>query len=442
MKILLINPLVREWAQSNCFPSGLGYIATVLLQEGHDVVVMDFNADRENIIYPPLNYNPDMVGITGIITQYKAVKRLAKLFKERYPTTIVVAGGPLASSIPQLLLNKTYVDICIEGEGENIIKEITKDFNTLKDHKDTTLEYKIEKNINKFDFPSYNLFPMEKYIINPIAADNIRKWDDGIPYDKKLRRSLNIIGSRGCPYNCIYCYHNYMGQGWRMRSANNIIEEITLLKENYGIEYIHFTDDAFASSKKKIIEFCIIKNEDSFTRDIKWSCAGRANVVDEEMIKYMIDSGCEGVCYGLESGSQEILNIMKKKVTLQQYEYAIQLNKKYFKYEDYSFIVGSPGETDKTINESIDFCKRMDIVPTAIFYMTPYPGTPLFDSLVINGEIDFFDYNWMEMFVESLGEQGEQMIWNFTNYDNNVVLDWHNKFIKETNAWNKKKHKK
>lgn len=437
MRILLINPLVREWALPNVFPSGLGYISTVLLRQGHEVEVLDYNAEREGLELPPLNYNPDIIGITAIITQYKEVKRLSTFFKKRYPKALIVVGGPLASSVPELLLNKTDVNVCIKGEGEMAIKEIIKN-NILG-----IVEFPPEENIDVFEFPSYHLFPTEVYINNPIAADNVNKWKNGMfKYGIKPRRSINMIGSRGCAWNCIYCYHNYMGQGWRMRSAKNILQEMEWLKEIYNIEYVHFTDDAFASSKKKIKEFCIEKSNNNKTRDIKWSCAGRANVVDEEMIKYMIDSGCEGICYGLESGSQSILNTMNKKIKLQQYEHAIKLNRKYFRYEDYTFIVGTPGESIDTITESIEFCKNMEVVPTAVFYMTPYPGTPLFNQLVTTGQIDPKDYVFMDMFVESLGEQGEQMIWNFTDHDYNVVLNWHDKFIKETKAWNKNKHNK
>jgi radical SAM superfamily enzyme YgiQ (UPF0313 family) len=164
----------------------------------------------------------------------------------------------------------------------------------------------------------------------------------------------------------------------------------------------------------------------------------------EDLIKLMKDSGCVGLCYGLESGSQRILNEMNKKVTLDQYRKAIRLNQKYFDYQDYTFIVGMPSETSESVRESINFCKEMNITPSAVFYMTPYPGTPLFNSLILQDDIhptiDTNNLDEYEKYVLSLGEQGEQLIWNLTDFPDNQVIEWHDTFIEETNAWNKMKH--
>jgi len=369
------------------------------------------------------DYDYDVVGITGIITQYANVKRIAQVVRNDRPETVIMAGGPLASSVSNLLLNKTEVDICVEGEGERSVlfavnsNRITKQIIESVPMSVEDLSYYV---------PSYNLFPMNTYLNNPIAADNVNKWKDGNWIkDRKYRKSINMIGTRGCVHNCLFCYHNFLGQGYRMRLPSSIITEMYLVRE-YGVEYIHFTDDAFACNKKFIMKFCKMK-ELSNVGHIKWSCAGRANIVDKEMVQAMKDSGCEGICYGLESGSQKMLNVMNKKVTIRQYGKAIELNKKYFDYEDYTFIVGTPGETDETIEETEKFIKQMDIKPSAVFYMTPYPGTPLFNNLATEGKVFPNDNDWMEKFVLSLGEQGEQMVMNLTDYSDEKVKEWHDR---------------
>lgn len=442
LKILLINPVARAWAKPNCIPLGLGYIASVLRYANHEVDLLDLNAyrDDKDSVFPQEKY--DIIGLTGIVTQYKEVKRIASRCKSLYPEIPIVCGGSLATSIPGLLLSKTGVDSCIIGEGEEVIFDLLNDlFNTGNIAAMYYSDSVLIKNISSIPWPAYDLFSMETYINNPIAADNLKKWEDG-GWITSPRRSLNIIGSRGCIAKCIYCFHCYMGQGWRARSTGDILGEMGMLKDKYKIDYVHFVDDAFACSKNKIMDFCNGKMLSNLS-SVKWSCAGRANIVDEEMISTMAESGCEGICYGLESGSQKILDIMHKKITVGQYEKAIALNKKYFTYQDYTFIVGTPGETDKTIDESIEFCKRNEIAPSAVFYMTPYPGTQLFKNLLDNDDNFFEIWKNKDLFEEwilKLEEQGEQMIWNCSGAPDDKIYEWHSKFQEETGAWNKYRH--
>lgn len=438
MNILLINPIARQWALPNCFPSGLGYISSVLKQANHKVDILDLNALRNDDALTSFSSDKgyDLIGLTGIITQYGEVKRLAEKCKQLYPQTPIVCGGSLATSIPYLLLSKTEIDSCILGEGEEVIFDILDDlFNTGNASAFYHSNSVLIKNISSIPWPDYDAFPIEIYINNPLAADNLNKWKDG-KWVTNTRRSLNMIGSRGCTANCLYCYHCYMGQGWRIRSTADILGEMGMLKEKYGIEYIHFVDDAFACSKKKIIEFCKGKLLSNAT-DIKWSCAGRANIMDEEMIALMAKAGCIGICFGLESGSQKMLDIMNKRISIEQYERAIALNKKYFTYEDYTIMTNMLGETPEDVQLTINFCKRNKIKPSAVFLTQAYPGTELFNILIRQGRVFPGDMNWMENYVLSLGEQGEKLNINFTDYSDEDVIKWQKRIIEETDAGNK-----
>jgi len=444
MKILLINPIARKWAQPNVFPTGLGYIAAVLRNEGHEVDVLDWNAERwgESVFGAKLALQdkPGLVGLTGIITQYGEVKKIAEWCNFQWPRVPIVCGGTLATTVPLLLLDKTKVNYCILGEGERAILDLI-DHLPIMDSVENKLEHIFSrkesiKDLSTIPWPAYDLFPMDIYLRNPIGPHNPNKWKDG---KSNAPLTMNIIGSRGCPYNCIYCLHCFQGQGYRVRPYNDIIIEMDFLQRTYGVNYIQFVDDAFACIRQKILDFCFAFKG----RDMTWSCAGRANLVNEDVIRAMADAGCIGLWYGLESGSQKMLNSMNKKVTIRQYEEAIALNRKYFKYEDYTFIVGSPRETDETIQESIDFCKRMGVIPTAVFFMTPYPGTPLWRMLLSNDK-KFremaLDIDRLEEWILTLNEQGERMAWNCSGAPDEKAYEWHQKFIEETGAWNKDKH--
>jgi len=469
MKILLINPPVREWAKPNCFPLGLGYIASVLIEGGHDVEVLDLNVFRieESALRHSLKVykeeGVEIVGLTAIVTQYAQVKKIAEIIREVMEDVFILCGGPLASSCPKLICSKTQVDVCIRGEGEKVISylnyqmppsgEIFNDYGAyfFKYYRTSkhavpygmSVTSSIIDDVDGISFPSYDLFPIEEYIKNPIAAQNINKWEDGSA-SGKVERSMNIIGSRGCPYKCVYCYHNYIGQGYRLRSPKHIVAEMEYLKNKYNVEYIHFVDDAFAIGKAFVSEFCDLVER----LGMKWSCAGRADAVgqDEEIIKKMADSGCIGLCYGLETASPKMLETINKRITVEQYRKAVSLNQKYFPdYQDYTFMVNLPWEEDEDVQLSIDFCKEMGIVPTAVFYMTCYPGTPFWKRMVfVEKKAPIDNVSWLEKYILKLGEQGEGMLWSdmlwWSDYSPEKIEERHKKFMEETGAWNKKKH--
>jgi radical SAM superfamily enzyme YgiQ (UPF0313 family) len=448
MNILLINPKVREWAAPNCFPLGLGYIAAVLREAGHSVHVLDWNAmrwsDDEFLdLLGGITEHIDMVGLTGIITQYKQVKEIAEDCATVFPEAYIACGGSLATSVPKLLLKKTKVQFCIIGEGERAVLSLIKELERKNDYTRSIWQADfptVNLSFAHVPMPAYDLFPMEIYLKNPIGPYNAHKWvDGGVGVDNPL--SMNIIGSRGCPYRCLFCTPCFGSEGYRLRPPGDIVSEMLYLKNEYNTEYVHFVDDAFACNKGHITRFC----EDKLDRfpQMPWSCTGRANLVDEEMVRLMAEAGCIGLWYGLESGSQYILDRMNKKIAVNQYRRAIGLNRKYFKYEDYTFIVGCPSESDETVQESINFCKEMEICPSAVFFMTPYPGSHLFNELLRN-DPEFLDMvNTIDLFegwVESLGEQGEHIAWNCSGAPDEKLKEWHQKFIEETGALNKEKH--
>lgn len=450
MKTMLINPPIREWSKPNIVPLGLGYIASVLQNSGYDVEVFDINAHRwpkEEVEEKIKNAEFDVVGIGAIVTVYRYVKWLIAIIKKYHPTKKIVIGGSVGTSIPHIILEKTGADIICIGEGEDTVVEL---INAIENNKSLTgvdgIWFKGEdskiyrnkprqpiRNLDRILFPSWDLFPMDIYSRNPVGAPNRKKWIDGNSDDNGIL-SMNIVATRGCPYQCIYCYHDFMGQRYRQRPVQNIVDEIRILNERYEVEYIQFMDDEFCLKKSFVYDFCkAIKSE--FNGKITWGCSGRVNLMTEDLIATMSDAGCVLIGYGIESGSQKMLDVMKKGVTVQQSKEAVRLTKKYLGWADCSFMIGTPGENADTIQETIDFCRELDLTPEVIFFMTPYPGTELYKMALAQGKIPD-----EELYMLNLGEQGERVRVNFTELSDDELLCIQERMIEELGAWNKLKH--
>lgn len=414
MKILLINPPIREKEPPRHVPIGLGIIAKVLLNSGYDVNILDINAERlskddlrERI---DLNNKYDVIGVGGLITTHKYLKWLIPELKKYNPHSNIIVGGGVVTENPTHILNKTPADIAVIGEGENTLKEIVsrlEDNSSLDDVKGVA--YKKENriiinsprplisNLDDLPFPAYELFPIDVYLNNVAHASVL---------DKKTE--MDIITSRGCPYNCEYCYHIF-GRGVRTRSVGNVVDEIKYLIDEYGIDSLLILDETFTINKKRVSEFCKqIKKEKI---DIPWSCYARVNLVDQPMLNEMKSSGCYRVGYGIESGSQRILNQMDKKVTVEQAKEAIRMTREAGLICGTTWMFGYLGENISSIQETINFCKEMLISPS-FFYTTPYPGNNLYEK-VKNKIIE--KYGDEEKFISVLGDASDFTI-NLTDF--------------------------
>lgn len=453
MKILIINPPIREWSKPNVFPLGLGYIVSELLFMGHEVEVLDINALRltkEEVEEKIRNAHFDVVGVGALVTIYKYVKWLAGILKKYHSDKKIIVGGSVATSVPKILLERTEADIACIGEGEETIKDLIislergNDLSLVKGilfkdksgkvHANETRP--LIQNLDSIPFPAWDLFPMETYLKNPVGAPNRNKWIDGNAREE-VPLSMNLFASRGCPYQCIYCYHDFMGAGHRIRSADSVIKEIKVLFERYRVKYFHFIDDEFVMRKSFVFEFCekIKTLMKELNIRLTWGCTGRVNLMTEELIVAMVDAGCVSIGYGIESGSQKMLDIMKKGVTVEEAKQAVRLTQKYLGWADCSFMIGTPGETMETIQETIDFCKELNLTPEVIFFVTPYPGTALYQMALQQGKIKD-----EEEYLLNLGEQGEKVRVNFTEFSEQELFSIQEHIIKDLKAQNTLKH--
>jgi len=421
MKILLINPPIREHALPYELPIGLGIIANVLLGDGHEVKVLDINAERlsqpEVCERVSLQSYYDIIGVGGLITTYKYLKWLIPELKKRNPNSKIVVGGGVVIENPDLLISRVPADIAVIGEGEITMKELASVLESGGSlEKINGLVYKekgrlirtpprpLISDLDSLPFPAWDLFPMDIYLYNVVCASTLGK-----------KTETNILAARGCPYGCKFCWHMF-GRGARFRSVDNVVEEIKLLIRKYNVEAIHMIDETFTLSKKRVMEFCDRLIQEKI--DIAWSSLARVNLVDEEMLKKMKQAGCFRVGYGIESGSQRILDRMNKGITTKQAERAIKLTRRIGLEVGATFMLGYPGEDLTTIKETVDFCQGLMLTPTALFYTTPYPGTDLYEE--VKSQV-IRRYGEEEKFIETLGDAYDFTI-NLTDFSDEDLV--------------------
>ena len=438
--VLLINPIVREWAAPNCVPSGLLYLSSVLKKEGHRVHILDWNGHRyaQSEIEEMIKTNAgahDLIGVGGIVTTYGSTKLVTSTIKKYHPHVPVIVGGPLATSAPDLLLKNMDIDIVCIGEGELTIVDLVDNLENLSKVRGIAYRDGEEVNVNPprelirdldtIPFPDYeNLDTLEIYLKNPIGYLNKRKWVDGKSVSEI--KSINIVSARGCPFSCNFCYSKYLGLVYRTRSVKNVVDEMEYVIKKFDCEYIHFTDE-LSFSKQRIYEFC----DELERRGLKvmWGGAFRIDILDRESMEQMRDAGCRQLGCGIESFSPKMLKAMNKVADVKKVKENFVLAKKTMDNVDTSFIIGYPGETEETIQESIDACKSLGLAPNIIFFATPYPKTVLYDVALERGLIrDEAKY------LESLDEQGARPLINFTDLSTERLMREKARWIKETNA--------
>ena len=394
MKIVLINPRLRVWSPNIGVPLGLTYIASVLEKEGHTIKIIDMNERKMNDddLRANLKEDIDVVGITGMITEYQKMLKIINIAKDRLPDGKVILGGPLATTLPQQLLEQSNADFIVIGEGENTTPILIHAIRQGSDFAEIRgIAYKKGEqivindpvrpidNIDAIPFPARHLLDMEKYIKN-----HFESWGWKIEgYDKI--RSTNLISSRGCPYNCTFCFKGMWGYKWRGRSAENIIAEMELLNEKYNVNGFFFYDDTFVLNKKRVFEFASLLKKSGL--DVVWQCNGRVDLMQKDMLEAMRDAGCVGIAYGIESGNQSILDSMRKNITIDQMKKVVKWTKEIGINVAGYFMIGMLGETKETILDTINFAKELDLDFYSFSITTPLPGTELYRGAIKKGLI-------------------------------------------------------
>ncbi len=398
MKLLLIIPPnsqeERYGALSNIGtlypPLGLAYLAAVAEKEA-EVKVVDSEAmnysykDLANIV---IDFKPDMVGMPVFFTTMNRCYKVAGIIKSIDKNIKIVLGGAQVTLDHNLVKDKN-IDFGIYGEGEISFRNL---LIALRDKKPTSklkgLIWKkgnkiiinkpqeLVKNIDDLPIPARHLFPMNNYH----SSANLRG-----------KRTLNIMTSRGCPYKCAYCAGSLIfGGTYRYHSNGRVIAELKELKEKYGADDIQFYDETFTANRKRVIDLCNKMIEENL--NIEWSCFTRVNLVDRELLEKMKQAGCYQIFYGLESGVQRLLNLIRKGITLEQSRQAMKLTHEVGIETWVSFMMGLPTETKEESEQTIKFALEVDPHFVQFPITTPYPGTDMYNIAKNTGR--FLTDNW------------------------------------------------
>ena len=375
MDILLANaPVKREFGHASLAPPlGLAYIAAVLIRDGYDVSAMDLNIGSFDILSVKRaleTERPAILGISAHTETYLGGLKLARIAKEINPEIIVVMGGTHPTAMYQDVANEEDVDIVVIGEGEDTMLELA---NCIIRSKVCLSEIKgiayregevvrITKdrpfivNLDGIPFPAREIFPIHLY-----------------------RDPGQVLMSRGgCPFNCHFCAVNNIWKGSRkFRNPENVINEILHIFDNFHLDEIGFDDDAFTLNREHVISLC---DQSRKLRELfpwHWTCTTRVDLVDRRLLNEMREAGCYHIQYGIEAGSQKILDSIGKKITLDQVREAVDMTLDFGIETTCFFMFPHPDDTEQTIREQKHFMKElinMGALET-LSMTTPYPGT-------------------------------------------------------------------
>ncbi|MGB7533073.1 MAG: radical SAM protein [Halobacteriota archaeon] len=425
-KVLIIVPPVRLSQTPSRFPLGLAYVAASLERCGIEVSILDLNILRlpkeaEELKVSEAIQTVDVVCTGGMITTLNTIARIASYVKKYRPQIPVVVGGPLASNFEEMILRNTQIDILVKGEGEEVASKL------ISALPDKNLLQKIDglaflsdgefcltspprriQNLDLLPMPAYRLFPFETYIQNR-----------GAP------RSADIIASRGCPYNCSFCFRNF-GRQAMVRSVENVISEIRFLKDIYQIEHIYLEDEVFGLNKEYLKKFC---SEIRKLGGITWGASTRVDALTLELLKEMKASGCKMLMVGIESFSDDRLKEMNKKIRVEQMDKVCHWMNQVGVEISPGFIIGMPGETEESIQKTVDGCIRHRIPITKWIYAfaTPYPGTKLYSDAK---EAGIIKDNWE--CIQRLCEVGDtcDLAINLTKFSDKELIQMRDNAIK------------
>ena len=377
------------------------YLASAL-RDHCELSVLDasfLDLDEETAMAVVLRFDPDIVGISAVTPSIFRAQNLAERIKRNSSRVTTILGGPHITSVPMETMQRSpAIDVGVVGEGETTLCDI----------------------IYRFDGSRQNLIGIRGTIVRDDAGqlhradpreliDNIDSLglpaydlvDRSIPLHPALFKTkrvpaIHAITSRGCAHTCSYCNTNIFNKKLRFHSAGYVIDLIkNLMKQGY--REISFEDDNFTDHRKRLAEICNwLINE---RIDLVWSVNARIDTVDEEMLRLMRRAGCWYISYGVESGNQETLDRIGKKITLNLIRQRVEMTRKCGIEAKGFFIIGFPWETEQTIRETVEFALSLQLSDLNIFPLTPFPGTAIYDQAKEQG---YFDDDWSKMDLQQI----------------------------------------
>ena len=374
---------------------GLAYIAAVLEKNNIEVEIIDdfaFGVGECGILKRIIEKRIDIVGISCLTPSAPAVLSLVRKIKEYDKHILTVLGNIHASVFAEdILRTNAAVDVIVHGEGEFTMLELVRAWEENMDFINIdgisfkrdgqlirTKPKALLEDLDELPYPSWHLLPFKKYGLLPFAD-----------IDKPV---LSMSGSRGCPYNCIFCSLLHISKKYRKRKAKKIVNEIEYLVNNFGVKQIGFVDPIFSLFREDGLEFCGEMIKRGLNKKVVWICETRVDKVDKELLRAMATAGCKRILYGIESGGQKEINYIKKNFNLDVVRHAIRDTKKEGIQTVGLFMLGLPGDTKESIKKTIQFSKEIDLDFAKFAITVPFPGSKLYEDLSSSGKIKRDDW--------------------------------------------------
>jgi anaerobic magnesium-protoporphyrin IX monomethyl ester cyclase len=373
MKVLLVNPFYPI-SETPSPPLGLAYLASALSEAGIEVKILDLvvypysQAMLQNVL---ATFQPQLVGLTAVTMTFDNAMGVIRDIKRLNPGILTVMGGPHVTFCARATLNEhAELDILVMGEGERTIVDLCRAVDTggnldrvngivHRNHSEicNTAPRDPIANLDELPDPARGLLPLGRY--------------------RALGMPISLTTSRGCPFKCIFCVGRKMvGSKVRYRSPGKVVDEMQYLN-SLNFHQINIADDLFTANRKHCLAVC----DEIVNRrlELKWTSFARVDTVSEEVLAKMKTAGCSAVSFGVESGNSQILKTIKKGITREQVVKAVKMCRRTGVTPHASFILGLPGETPQTIQETLDFGEQLKELGLSYGFhlLAPFPGTEI-----------------------------------------------------------------
>ena len=408
-RILFVNPPVDfsvfysdmdlSDTKSSSPPIGILHLAAMARSYGYDVKLVDAHA--EGVTLPKMlkivaEYQPHVLCLTAMTIMIDASAALAKAVKECFPHVITMIGGVHLTAEPTKTLQQyPQFDFGVVGEGEIVLIDFLdavlthRPFGSVqslvwKEGESITVNHRRSffKNLDEFPFPAFDLVGERLFSHYRLSV-----------FGTKQFRSVGLVTSRGCTGMCTFCDLGVVGRGYRFMSSEYLINHLKELNERYQVNDLLFYDDMFTGNRKRLETFCeaMVEAGTPFT----WSCCSRVDFVSYlDLLKLMKAAGCHTIEFGVESGSQRILDSMRKNTTKEKVREVISRTTEVGIVTKANFILGHLGETHDSIQETIDFAKSLNVNYVQHTHLVPLPGSEIYESA---GKHGTFDPSWSKM---------------------------------------------
>ena len=404
--VVLVNPPYSFWSPEKNYlrpfignlPSlGLLSLGAVLLKSGHRVKIVEsasLGLSFSRTIDEIIQARPAYVGLSCTTASVENAAKIAWAVKEKSPGTRVLAGGPHITSLPEETFRRfPDFDFGILGEGEPALVDLLAALEGRKnpDQVENAVfrrEGEIRVNPRRRFIESLDTIPFPAF---DLLADFPRAYR--APFlNYRKGPAAPLISSRGCPQACTFCDRSVFGNRYRYFSEDYLWELISLLRRQYGIRHLVFTDDQFAAFRPRLVRLC--EKLAGGGLDIQWNCDARVDSVDPDVLRLMKSAGCWMISYGIESGSQKILDRIQKGINLEQVEQAVRWTREAGIRAKGLFMIGYAEETEETLEQTLDFIGRSPLDEINLSFLTPYPGTEIYRQ--VKGSAEFSE-EWSRM---------------------------------------------